>query len=197
MEAAYWVAFLVGAFFVALSLVGGDHAGGHDAGGHDGVGHGAGAGPGVGPGLVDLLSLRFVFLFAAFFGLTGLVLSAVGAGVLFTPLAAVLVGLVVGLGGNVAIRRIAGAKVSSAVEAGDLAGTTARVVLPFEPGSRGKVSVVAKGSRLTLVARAFEDAEPFARGDEVVIVRMNGSTAEVVRPGGALPARRADPLALP
>lgn len=191
MDTVYWVCLLVGGFFVALALFGGGDAD-HDAdlsGDHGAdLGHALDA-PDAGAGFVDLLSLRTLFLFAAFFGLTGVVLSWQAAGEPFTALVSVLMGLIAGLGGSYAIKRIGYAHVSSGVETRDLEGRTARVLLPFGASDRGTIDVVVKGSRMRLVARGFEGAdEAFTRGDEVVIVRMDGRVAEVVRPGGALPA---------
>lgn len=194
METIYLICLLVGGFFVALSLLGGDHAGDHgdigDVGGGD-----ADAGfhfdtsdlhiPTAGPGLVDLLSLRALFLFAAFFGLTGTALSLIDSGEPFTAIVAVLVGLIVGLGGNYVIRRMAFDRVSSDLRADDLTGMTGRVLLPFQGDRKGKISVVAGGQRLQLVARGFEGQashETFQSGDEVVVVRMDGAIAEVIKP---------------
>ena len=94
-----------------------------------------------------------------------------------------LTGLVVGLGGNLAIKRIGYRSVSSNVEGADLHGCTGKVLVPFEGGEKGKILLIAKGHRMQLVARAFEDVpETFERGEEVVVVRMNGAVAEVLRP---------------
>ena len=189
MLSLYWIAFLVGGTFVALSLVGGGHgAGGHDGGlgadaghGHD-AGHGATHADSAMPGMADLLSLRFLFLFAAFFGLTGLGLHyATGDSAAYTAVVSTLVGLAVGLGGTVVLRRFASEHVSSEVTAADLVGRTGRVVVPMTGASRGQVRVVSKGSVVLLPARVVAGLEAYAPGDEVVIVRMDGRTAEVVR----------------
>lgn len=193
MDAVYWVSLLVGGFFVLLSLFGGgdtdsdtDLAAGHDADlsadAHVDldVGHDVAAGP----GFVDLLSIRTLFLFAAFFGLTGLVLSWFGGGEPFTAIVSVLTGLVVGFGGNYFIKRVGYETVSSDVSVQELKGTTAKVLVPFEGGRKGKISLVARGNRLQLVARSLDEDSPeaFRPGDEVVVVRMSGSVAEVVKP---------------
>lgn len=190
MFTIYLIALLVGGFFVALSMFGGDtdtHADvGADAdldlGGHEVGDHGAGA------GFVDLLSIRTLFLFAAFFGLTGVLFSWQDAGEPYTAVVSTLLGLIAGLGGSYVIQRVAKAQVSSNVTTEDLRGKTALVRLPFEPGERGTIDVVVKGSRMRVTARPFDASEgAFAPGDEVVIVRMDGRVAEVVRPGGTLP----------
>ena len=92
-------------------------------------------------------------------------------------------GLIAGLGGNYIIKQIGYAHISSAVTAIDLKGRTGTVIIPFEGENKGKISLVSKGQRLQLVARSFEEfEETFAPGDEVVVVRVDGAVAEVVKP---------------
>lgn len=210
MDTLYWVMLLVGGTLVALSLFGGHgDAGGADLGhdlGSDTGGHAAtlvDAGPDAsgGPGgvlLGDVLSLRFFFLFAAFFGLTGVAMREM-AGVV-EPLAGVMalcVGVFVGLIGNVLIRRVGQAEVSSAVGASDLSGKTARVVLPFGGDERGTVTLVSKGQRYVLTAQAFGGVERYRQGEEVVVVRLDGRVAEVLRVGGQADADETLPLVAP
>jgi hypothetical protein len=139
---------------------------------------------GSGPGFVDLLSVRALFLFAAFFGLTGTLLGWTGSEEPFTAVLSVLTGLVAGLGGNYLIKTVGYRAVSSDVTSRELHGSTANVLVPFEGGMKGKIAVVAKGQRLQLVARGLEGEQPdvYNKGDEVVIIRMDGSVAEVVKP---------------
>ena len=199
MDTVYWISLIVGGFFVLLSLLGGSEADtdvdadvdadfdadfDFDADVDTDFATHADAHVGSGVGFVDLLSVRALFLFAAFFGLTGVVLDALGAGGLYTALVAVLTGLVVGLGGNYFIKRVGYAHVSSNVTEGDLQGRTAEVLVPFEGARRGKISLVVKGHRMHLLARPLdaEVLEAYERGDEVVVVRMEGGVAEVVKP---------------
>lgn len=198
MSDIYLISLIVGGFFVLLSIFGGgehdsevdadadvdvdvdsDLAADHDA--HFGD-HGGDISAGV--GLVDLLSIRALFLFAAFFGLTGVLLNLLGTSEPLVAILSVATGLVCGLGGNYIIKRFAYAQVSSNVTTNELKGRTAQVLLPFRAKEKGKISVVAKGQRLQLTARPLDDesAEAFQRGDDVVIVRMSGSVAEVVKP---------------
>ena len=143
----------------------------------------AGGDLGSGPGAVDLFTTRALFLFLAFFGLTGLLLDWADAGEPFAAVVAGLTGLVVGLGGNYAIKRVGYAHVSSDVGAGDLRGRTAQVLIPFEGEENGKITLIAKGHRLQLRARGLDGAaETFRPGDEVVVLRMDGPIAEVVKP---------------
>lgn len=185
MDAVYWVCLLVGGFFVALSAFGGDADAEVEADlDVDAELDASGAELDAGSGLVDLFSVRTLFLFAAFFGLTGVLLSWAGTGEPLTGLLAGLTGLVVGLGGNYAIRRYGYRSVSSEIQRRDLQGKTAEVTIPFNGANRGKIKVVSKGHRLYLTARAFEglDAGAFEPGDEVVIVRATGPVVEVVKP---------------
>jgi membrane protein implicated in regulation of membrane protease activity len=192
METVYLVCLLVGGFFVLLSLLGGEFghhgdlgAGGDAAGGvgHD-LSHDLHADLGAGPGFVDLFSLRTLFLFLAFFGLTGTLLDWIGTGDTLTAISASIVGLLVGIGGNYTIRRIGYAHVSSDITTADLKGLTGRVLVPFSGGERGKISLIVKGSELRLPARSLdaESLESFNPGDEVVVVSRDGATVEVVKP---------------
>lgn len=193
MGTIYLICLLVGGFFVALSLLGGGDGHGEvgidadtdtDLGSDFHVDLGHAHAPGAGSGLIDLLSIRALFLFMAFFGLTGISLSMLDESDSYTLIISLLVGILVGLGGNYLIKRIGYERVSSDLQVSDLTGRTARVVLPFEGEKKGKISLVAGGQRLQLVARGFGGVsdETFRSGDEVVVVRMEGAVAEVVKP---------------
>lgn len=207
MDPVYWISLIVGGFFVLLSVFGGgdsdadadvdfdadvdmdfdadadldfDTDADMDADADVHVGYGD---VGAGPGLVDLFTIRALFLFATFFGLTGVLLSWANTGELMTAILAGLTGAIVGLGGNYIIKSIGYAHISSTVTAVDMKGRTGTVIIPFDSDDQGKISLISKGQRLQLVARAFEGAdETFEPGDEIVVVRVNGRVAEVVKP---------------
>ncbi len=203
MNSVYLISLIVGGFFVLLSIFGGGETDTDvdadvdmdidfdadmdvdvDADMDGGLDVGADHDLGAGVGFIDLLSVRALFLFAAFFGLTGVLLNLVGTG---EPLAAILsigTGLLCGLGGNFLIKRFAYASVSSNVTSKELRGRTAHVLLPFGAKDRGKITVVSKGRKLQLIARPLDDesTEAFSQGEEVVIVRIDGTIAEVVKP---------------
>lgn len=206
MDTVYLVSLIVGGFFVLLSIFGGadsdadvdadadfdfdvDHDLDFDAD-HDfdlNADHEfdlAGHDIGSGPGLVDLFSVRALFLFAAFFGLTGTLLTWMDASALWTLMASILTGLAIGLGGNWLIKTVGYRTVSSTHSSRDLLGATAKVLIPFEGAERGKITLVAKGQRLQMLASSFdeENARGFEPGDEVVVVKMDGSVARVVKP---------------
>lgn len=179
MDAIYLISLIVGGFFVLLSMLGGDSDVEADFDGDIDLEHDLG-----GHGFVDLLSIRTLFLFAAFFGLTGVLLGFTDAGEAFRATVSILTGLVSGLGGSYLIKTIGYRNVSSAVSLDDLKGQTAKVVIPFSVGDRGKIALVARGNHIMLSARSFDPdtTATFATGDEVVVIGLEGHTAEVVRP---------------
>lgn len=205
MDTVYLISLIVGGFFVLLSIFGGgesdtdvdadhdfdfdaDHDFDFDAdhdfdldADHDFDVH---ADIGSGPGLVDLFSVRALFLFAAFFGLTGTLLTWLDASEFFTLTASILTGLVIGLGGNWVIKTVGYRTVSSTQTSRDIRGSTGKVLVPFEGSEKGKITLISKGQRLQLLAQSFDDESvvAFEPGEEVVVVRMEGSVAQVVKP---------------
>ena len=199
MESIYLICLIVGGFFVLLSLLGGDTDVDADvdmdldfdadmdmdfdadADLDIDAGHGS---IGAGVGFIDLLSLRTLFLFAAFFGLTGSAFTWIGADPALTIIMAVAIGLLVGLGGNYIIKKVGHAHVSSDVTMNDLKGVTGKVLIPFSGQERGKISLVVKGSQVRLLARSLDDStdETFEPGEEVVVVRTENGVVEVVKP---------------
>ena len=201
MGTVYIISLIVGGFFVLLSLLGGDSDtdfgvdtdfdfdadfdvdasldGGFEVDGD--IDSGA---IGAGSGLVDLLSIRTLFLFAAFFGLTGVLLGVAGT---IEPLRIVLssiTGLIAGVGGSFLIKRVGYATVSSNISQKDLAGRTGTVLLPFDASQKGKIEIIARGQTIQLLARSVTGSQniSYNKGDEIVIVNLDGQIAEVVKP---------------
>jgi membrane protein implicated in regulation of membrane protease activity len=202
MESVYLISLIVGGFFVLLSIFGGDHEADTD---HDlsfdtdhdldfdldvdtdtdlDIGADQDFGADAGPGFVDLLSIRALFLFAAFFGLTGVTLGAFGTEEPMNALLSTTTGMIIGLGGNWFIKRFAYQQVSSQVSSASLKGRTARVLLPMEGEQNGRIMIEAGGKKMQLTARLFEPdaADAVARGDEVVVLKIKGRIAEVIKP---------------
>ena len=204
MESIYLISLIVGGFFGALSMLGGDtHSDADFDAGFDadvdldvdldldldagteldadlsGIGGHAG-----GIGVVDLLSVRTLFLFAAFFGLTGVLLGMAGTAEPLTGILSATTGLIVGMGGNYVIKKFAYQSVSSAVTEEHMKGKTGRVILPFGHDDTGKILIEARGKRVQLIAKSLDDnpGESFAQDEEVVVVRVDGRVAEVVKP---------------
>ena len=203
MESIYLISLIVGGFFVLLSIFGGgdqesdvDHDLSLDADhdvdlsfdadtdsdfdvdhdlSFDGDLHG-------GPDLVDIFSIRALFLFAAFFGLTGVTLGALGTAEPLNGILSASTGLLVGLGGNWFIKRFAYQQVSSQVTTAALEGRTATVLLPLESDRKGRILLEAGGRKMELTARLFEGADPVDRGEEVVVLSIDGRIAQVIKP---------------
>lgn len=200
MTSVYLISLIVGGFFVVLSMLGGesdsdadidvdadadvdiDVEADLDADVDTDLHAGSAAAGGV--GLVDLLSVRFLFLFAAFFGLTGTLMNLADSGEPFTAIASIVTGLAAGLGGNYFIKTVGYRSVSSEVTSIDLIGSSAQVTIPFSTGERGKIKMISGGRQVSLVAEPLQDESDLAfnPGDDVVVVGMKGSVAEVVKP---------------
>ncbi|MBX2822547.1 MAG: hypothetical protein KTR29_22815 [Rhodothermaceae bacterium] len=201
MSTIYLVSLLVGGFFILLSIFGGDADTDMDGdfdvdtdfdmdADFDGEveidvdGGEIGSDIGAGPGLVDLLTIRTLFLFATFFGLTGMLLTWSGTAEPLTSIIASTLGLTIGFGGNYIIKKVAYQHVSSDITTNEMKGMTGKVLIPFTGTERGKISLVVKGNEVRLLARSLDDTseEQFAPGDEVVVVRTEKGIIEVVKP---------------
>jgi membrane protein implicated in regulation of membrane protease activity len=189
MDTVYLTSLIVGGFFVLLSIFGGgDHESDadHDADLTVDADHDLDASLDVDahgdPDFVDLFSIRALFLFAAFFGLTGVTLGALGTGEPLNGVLSAMTGLVVGLGGNWFIKRFAYQQVTSQITEQALKGRTARVLLPLSGDRKGRILLESGGRRIELTAQLFDDADSAERDEEVVVVRVNGHIAEVIKP---------------
>ncbi len=177
MDPLYWISFIVGGVFVLLSLIGGG-----DSDLDADLDADIDADTDLGSGWVDLFSVRTIFLFAAFFGMCGVLLPLANINEIVRLFISLGVGLTVGTGGNYLIKRIGYVHISSEVTASDLTGRTAEVIIPFGRSDVGKIVLITKGQRMQFKARGFEGAEEiFDQGEEVIVVRMEGAVAEVLK----------------
>lgn len=163
----YLAALILGGALVGGSLLfGGDHdatGGGHDL---------------AAEGWLPFLSLRFWTLsfFAA--GLAGVLFEWRAPGAVLTPWLSLLVGFGGGWASTAALKRLARREVSSGLSAADFVGASARVLLPIEPGRRGKVRVTLKGQAHDLPA-VVEGDDQFAVRDEVLVLEVRDEVARV------------------
>ncbi len=179
MDALYWASLVFGGAAVLASIIGGADG---DADADFDADADADMDMGAAGGWVDLLSLRTVFLFAAFFGLCGVLLPLAGVSEVMRAVISTVTGLSIGMIGNFVIKRIGYEHVSSTLTASDLDGRTASVLIPFGADDKGKISLISKGQRIHLIARSYEGEQTdYAEGDEVVVVRVDGAVAEVVK----------------
>ncbi len=183
MGTIYLICLAVGGFFVLLSLLGGlgtdvevEFDGDMDVD-LDIDGGGAIA------SIADFLSLRFAFLFAAFFGLTGYLLGLNGTEEPRRFLISLALGFLIGFVGNWTIKKFAYKSVSSNLTDQDFVGKTAKVIVPFSGEERGKIKLEAKGQEALLIASSADEVSTsFEVGDEVVVVTIDGATAHVIKP---------------
>ena len=133
-----------------------------------------GWGGAVGETLMGILSFRSMLFFMAGFGATGLALNLVWNAVAALPWA-VGVGFVGAYFNSWLMRWIKSASGSSVVTRADMTGSAGRVVIPVEPGARGKVAIEMDGQPYYVVARHFNErtASQLTVGDQIVIVDMD------------------------
>jgi hypothetical protein len=206
---AYVVALGIGGTLVLASLIMGgkdtdqDHDHGHDSDkdhehGHDHdkagamvlagetgmVPHDAGGAADAVSALLPVTSIRFWTFFLAFFGLTGMTLTAaaLGPGVIANALLSTGVGYLSGLSVVSVGKRLKKASTDSTVGHGDYVGATAVVTLPVAKGKTGKVRLELKGRTVELMADTEDDGAYDIKA-RVMIYQMTGDgRALITRP---------------
>ncbi|MEM9219583.1 MAG: NfeD-like protein [Cyanobacteria bacterium P01_F01_bin.150] len=194
MQSLYWLCFVLGGTFVALSAFGG----------LDGVEFDAEIDTDIelrAPTPHDpsqssfktisskvrfainvLTSFRFWTASSGFFGLTGLLLSwlypSFGAWLVFTI--ALLMGVLLGTAIASTLVALHIRQVDSLVRSTDLAGLMGVVELPFDAHSRGKIRVDVRGTLVDFVARTDEQGQVFEQGDRVLVVGAENNRLWVV-----------------
>ncbi len=170
MSALYLFAAAAGIPVVAWLLLSGPEDGGSDDG------------AGIGGVMLRLLPLSTIAIATATFGITGLLLGAVGAGAATTFVgAAGVAGLAAVLNSTLFayLRRS-----DAAADAGEeLVGSVGRVVLPIRDGHRGRIAVSVRGQQVYLSARALpgEQSGDLEPGAPVLVVEVSGGVADVTR----------------
>jgi hypothetical protein len=166
-----------GGLFLGASLLGGHHDGSTDHAG----GNGHGDGHGSNGAWVPFLSVRFWTFALAFFGLSGALLTALGAAAAaVVPAIAGGVGVGAGYGaarllGGLARRPLGVLGPSSAH-----VGREGVVLLPVGPGRRGKIRLTVGGVSTDFVAET-EGAEALPAGSTVLVVGLRENVALVER----------------
>lgn len=130
---------------------------------------------------LPFLTVKFWTFGSCFFGLTGIILSK------FTPeipeLAIASISLLMGsfCGTSMVwvLQSLRRHQADSLIRANDLIGLSAKVLIPFDSKSKGKVQLNLKGSTIDFVA--FTDEEKgFNRGDRVLVVGLKHNQLWVV-----------------
>lgn len=155
-----------------------------DIGGTDGVDIGDGLDLGgdspLGAIFASLISFRTVVFFAAFFGTSGIVFDLLGYSAVATAATAVLIGLIAAVANSLLFGLIRNSQNTSQIDDRTLEGRPARVVLPMDENTRGRIRIDLSGQPTFLVAKPFDRNEQrFDVGDSVVVVSFENGTALV------------------
>jgi hypothetical protein len=185
MIGLYLFAAVLGGGLLAMSVFGADADAASDAGSGNAIAELHGAAEML-LGIFRLRNLTFLF---ATFGITGAVLTWLGAssGWAFT------MAIIMGLGAMIInhalfawLRRADSA--GNLVDENDLVGMNGRVVLTVAPGERGRIVCTVAGREQYIVARlASGQSDALVSGREIVVVGMTGGVAEIA-PFDALPS---------
>lgn len=140
---------------------------------------------------LPFLSMRFWTYFLAFFGVTGLLLTAVWQEGLPTALVSGGMGLACGLGMAYGTRYLKRTTTTSGSGVRDFVGVEATVLFAPSAAQVGKIRAVVKGREVDLLATT-DDADAIERGARVLIIGFEGAQARVVRSTYAEP-QSADP----
>jgi membrane protein implicated in regulation of membrane protease activity len=128
---------------------------------------------------IPFLSIRFWVFFLCFFGVTGIVLTLLAlAGKWGTLITALSMGIVTGFAAAFVIQRLKKAEVGLAVTEEEFRGKEAKVLLPIEPESRGKVRLEMRGQTVDLIATVDGD-RPVEKGRTVLVIDLKEGVALV------------------
>jgi membrane protein implicated in regulation of membrane protease activity len=186
---AYVFALVLGSILLGASfLLGGDHDAdgdveahadaGHDLDTHTDAGHDAHGDLGGFFGVLG--SMRFWTFFAAFFGLTGVVLDGFDLTAELMALGlSIGVGFVTGWLAVTLLRRLAANDTGVAAGVGDYVGKTGELLIAVRPDRIGKIRIELKGTTVDVLA--LTDDEPIAKGEQALILEMREDKAIVVR----------------
>lgn len=155
----------------------GDASATHGGAPHAGLDHGVSAAVAA-----TLLSFRFWTFALAAFGLTGVLLTLLGAAPWLSVTVSVLNGVASGAIVSTMLRRISRDTVTSAIDTRTLSGADAVVILSVGPHKLGKVRLTHRGQILELPATTRE-GRLLDRGERVLVVSVLGGTADIT-PGG-------------
>jgi membrane protein implicated in regulation of membrane protease activity len=188
LTAVYLFAAVVGWPLVAFLVLFGDTAesgGGIDTGGFDGGGDAGGGDAGSGDSSLattigSFFSLSGIAFFAAFFGLTGLLLGWMDAGSVATFLGAAALGVFAAWFHGMLIGWLGRTSSNSSISDSEIAGLAGRVSVPLAADRKGRIWVEIAGRRLNYVALPYRpDAATYGVGDTVVVIEVEDGVALV------------------
>jgi len=185
MLAVYLACLVAGGFVIALSLLGGgdadlevDTPGPVDVDAGDLEAEPGGEGT---VAVARFLSVRNAVFFACFFGMSGTLLTAMGAHPSATLLASVGLGSAAAAAVHLVMGYLRRSESGALPGPAALAGARARVLVGPTRSAPGKIAVSAGDRTHQLVARVHGESgvDRFETGDTVVVVRVQDGTALV------------------
>lgn len=140
-----------------------------------------GIGGGIAAAALSLLSFRSIVFFLAFFGATGLILTALSVANVTALVLAIALGFFAAALNNRVFRYLKSSSVGIDVSDRALSGVLGRVTVPISVASKGRITCEVEGQTINLTAVPFdahEDGE-FGVGESVVVVEVSRGTARV------------------
>ena len=128
-----------------------------------------------------VLSLRFWTFLLAFGGLTGLLLTAIGAPAGLTAILAGCAGTVLGGVAAFSMQKLDRDQVSGTLGEDDWLGKTGRVTLPVSATRNGKIRMEFDGEVQDMMATASEEDGELGVGDPVIVVSLADGVAKVAK----------------
>ncbi len=128
----------------------------------------------------SLLSFRSVVFFAAFFGVTGLLLGFLGYSFLVTLITALVLGAVAAVTNSAVFGLLKASESSSQVSERSFLGRRGVVTVPVNGSQRGRIRIDLGDQPQYLVAAALSDDDSFEAGHPVTVVQLENSIALVV-----------------
>ncbi|MBN2694191.1 hypothetical protein JXR93_05975 [bacterium] len=205
MLSLYLTLLIIGGFFVGMSAImgGGDHDVDHDVDGdldhdmdggldhdvdhevdHD-VDHEADHDSDHDAGIGDLswympiLSFKFWTFFSMTTGMTGSILTFLGKKEPLIALVSFPFGFIAGYLISYTIKKLRNNQTNSTITMADYEGQVAKVVIPFDKGERGKISMNIKGEMIEMIALSESD-ESFEKDQTCIILEVKENYCVVV-----------------
>ncbi len=110
------------------------------------------AGGGIAAAALSLLSFRSIVFFLAFFGATGLILTALSTNLVIALIVAIALGLFAASLNNRVFRYLKTSSVGTDVSDRKLSGAVGRVTVPISVTSKGRITCEVEGQTINLTA---------------------------------------------
>lgn len=133
----------------------------------------------VGDFVGSLLNFRSIVLGSTFFGLSGIVFSALDTNVVATLITALVLGFIAAAANSGITTFVLGRQQSSHVTLRDAQGISAEVMLPIAADRRGRVRAQIAGQTEYFTALPYKSGYSFEPGETVVVIEIDGGLAKV------------------